>query len=309
MIKMIYIIILCAGIFLPAHGYTGNVKIEVRTEAISEQFKPILLLNDSTYLFSADSHRVWVLNINHLERGKYGKLKIGKNFTSLYIEPGKSFKLNLNKEGAISEITGEGARKNSYLQRTIYRGKPDFKQDEHTFISYLEQLEKQLYAELDSLCFDRKFAEMEKQRLHYTIFSVLRVYPVYHAMVLQTSKHEPSPFYYEYIKKFIIEDESLLCVDECKIALAEFISAYSMKDLKNSNALDDVKAYLNYVDKNIKSAALVEHLTHIYVYSYINKMGSVNLVELMPFYDAKVSSPELRSKLTKICALKGAFTK
>lgn len=281
-----------------------NVTIGVHVEGAAADAKSVIVTADSTYEITLDSTGSAIVALAEPIKAEYGKFGYGRVKIPVFIEPGKSFDISLKMEErrAIPEFTGEGAKKNEYLNSPVHRSfQPDFKAEEQAFITSLEDGLKQLYANLDTLGFDVPFVQLEKQRLHYNVFSVMPMYPSYHVYYAQVQGFAPSEVYYNYLKSLIKEDESLMQLDQYKSVMADFVQVYSTKDMKEFDPLLAVKTQLEYVDKNITNPAIAGFLVDKYATAYVGRSGVEHLAEISPIYNAKVTCPSAKAKFEELC--------
>lgn len=265
-----------------------------------------LYVPDSTYKVTLDSTGSASVKLADGINAEYGELRYGRTGLLLYIQPGKSFDVSLDFEGKkmIPEFTGEGAGINVFLNKR-HGGDLDFKAEEAQFIQSLEEMEKNQFANLDTLGFAPEFVAIEKNRLHYLFYKALAIYPSYHAYYTKNENFQPSPVYYDLLRSQIKEDESLLKLDEYKNTLSSCIQVYSTKDIEDRDALVNLEATLKYVDRNISNQKIASFLVDKFVADYLYRSSVGNFDEIISTYDAKVTSPEQRAKSNWLKLAKG----
>ena len=80
----------------------------------------------------------------------------------------------------IPAFTGEGAKKNEYLNSPALRFSPDYKLEEAEFLASLDEQIKKLNENLDTLGFDPQFNQLEKKDWLNMVYGPLPIYPLYH---------------------------------------------------------------------------------------------------------------------------------
>ena len=105
----------------------------------------VLMTKDSIYKQALTSNNSTTFTLPEKFEPAYGAMFFGQKHVLLYIEPGKSFDLSVKMEGekAIPTFSGDGAKKNQYLNNTDFSFTPDYKLNETEFAASLDkQLEK-----------------------------------------------------------------------------------------------------------------------------------------------------------------------
>lgn len=296
-----------AGLILAVMSCNNAPKttVSVHVEGAPADAKVAVVTKDSTYSVTLDSTGSVLIALAENLKPGYASVRYGRAGIPVYVEPGKSFDLSLKMEGRrINPVfTGEGAKKNEYLNGGSFRAfNPDFNADENTFIASLEEQESKLIAALDTMGFDPQFNQLEKKRLHYMVYSILPMYPSYHAYYAQDKEYKASEHYYEVLSAAIAEDEAAMGIQEYEQALQALIDVLAGKDMTDYDALAHVKNKLDYVQNNIKNPVLAEQFVDAFATEYVSRSGIDNLSEITPVYNAKVTSPEKKAKFDELCA-------
>lgn len=302
MIKLTFI----AGLILAVMSCNNTTKttVSVHVERAQPDAKVLVETKDSTYSTALDSTGSAIAVLAENVQPGYASVNYGRVRIPVYIEPGKSFDLALKIDGrqVIPSFTGEGAKKNEYLNgKSLKSFYPDFKADENDFIASLEEQEKVLNAGLDSMGFDSQFNQLEKKRIHYMLYAYLPMYSSYHPYYAQDKEYKPSEHYYDVLKAAIVEEEALMGMSEYKDALSGLISINASKDMVSYDPLVSVKNQLDYIQNNIKSPVVAEHFVDEYVTAYVGRSGVDHLSEIAPVYHAKVTSADKKAKLQELC--------
>lgn len=278
------------------------VSVHVEGTQVPENVK--LITTDSTYSVALDSTGSAVIALADACQAGYATFQLGYFPVPAYIEPGKSFDLDLQIEGYTVNptFTGEGAAKNIYLnENAIGNSSFDYRMEEAPFIESLKKLEEERIASLDSQNFDPQFVQLEKRRIHYDAYSALPTYAVYHPYYIQEQGYEPSDAYYRALQEAIAEEPALLGIREYEEALAAAIETLASKDLEVYEPLACLKSELAYTQAHYKDAAVREFLVDHFVMEYVGRYGVDNLKEFADIYNANVTSPDKQAAFKALC--------
>lgn len=281
------------GLMLAAAACTTAPKTTVNIHLEGAKIsKAALSTQDSTYSFTTDSTGSALITLAENAKAGYASVRFGRAQIPVYIEPGKSFDMSVKFEARkiTPTFTGEGAAKNEYLN-TPANNYPDFKADEATFIKALETAEVEQIAKLEEKQFDSQFVQTEKRRIHYSIYSALPLYVSYHAYYAQDADYTPSENYYNALKASILEEPALIGLSEYKEALYGYICVTSY----------DLKARLDFTQKNFKDPAILEYLVDRSVMEHVGRNGVDNLDEFVDIYNAKVTSADKQAAFKTLC--------
>ena len=278
------------------------VSVHVEGTQLPESVK--LITTDSTYSVALDSTGSAEIALADACQAGYATFQLDYIPVPAYIEPGKSFDLDLKVEGytLTPTFTGEGAAKNIYLNENVLgRGSLDFKAEEAPFIESLKKLESEMVARLDSQNFEPQFVQQEKRRLHYAVYAALPTYAVYHPYYAQKQDYKPGDAYYQALQEAIVEEPALLGTLEYEDALAAAVETMASKDLEAYDALAFLKSELAYVQANYKDAAVREFLVDHFVMEYVGRYGVDNLKEFADIYNANVTSSDKQAAFKTLC--------
>lgn len=275
--------------------------VGIHIDGTSANVNPLIYTADSTYEVILDSTASATVMLADGFKAGYGSFIYGRVKFPLYMEPGKSFDLSLQIDNrkAIPEFSGEGAKENEYLL-AVKIPSLNYKSDEQAFIDTLGIIEATLFSHLDSLGFNSQFVKMEKQRLHYGLYSMLSFYPSAHAYRANSPDYQPSDVYYNYLKELIRENESLVQLAEYKKAMTQWIEQYSVRNLE-SEAWVYTKAKLDFVNQNINSPELISYLVDKFATVYVTSSSLEHLDDVITIYDGEVTDNKLKTAFHKLC--------
>lgn len=266
--------------------------------------KVAVVTTDSTYAVNLDSTGSAAIVLAENLKPGYAAVKYGRAAIPVYMEPGKSFDVALKMENRrITPVfTGEGAKKNDYLNSPVFHeGYPDFKTEENAFITALEERESKLLAHLDSMGFETTFNQLEKKRIHALVYSALAMWPSYYPYYAQVENFKPSDRYYEVLNAALLEEEALLGLSAYQEFVARIIETMAYRDMTDYDGLTFVKNELDYLQKNFKSPKIQEFFVDEFLTTYVSHSGVDQLGELASVYDEKVTSPEKKAAFQELC--------
>jgi len=283
---------------------TPKTTVKLHIDGKQGEASPMVVTKDSTYRAALDSAGTAVFVLAENLKPGYAQVKYGRVVLPVYVENGKSFDVSILIEGrqVTPKFSGEGAKKNDYLNnKALQRFFPDFKLGEEEFMAALDKQKESFYATLDSMGFDGAFNQLEKKRLHYQLYSMLSMYPSYHAYYAQDDDYTPSEKYYGKLKADLTEEEALIDMPEYRSALASLVRTFAMKDMESYDGLNMTKNALAYVDQNIKSPVLTGYLVDEFLTSYVENAGVDHLDEFAGVYESKVTDPEKKKAFGELC--------
>ena len=271
----------------------SKTTVRVHLDKPQGEIKPQLITKDSTYVMALDSTNTALFVMAENLKPGYATVVLGRMQVPVYVEPGKSFDVSVKFEGRrmIPAFTGEGAKKNEYLNSPALRFNPDYKLEEAEFLASLDEQIKKLNENLDTLGFDPQFNQLEKKRLAYMVYGPLPIYPLYHPYYAQAPDFKPTDAFYNKLVSAITEDEALIGMNWYQEALIGRVQAMAAKDLEDRDNLTFTKKQLDYVEQNFKNPAVVEYLVDQIVTAYVKDSGVDHLAEVAPVYSAKVTDP------------------
>ncbi len=266
--------------------------------------KVTLTTPDSVYCLTLDSTRSAMLVLPSEVKGGYGSLNYGRLCVPVYIEAGKDFDLALQFEEryAVPYFTGEGARKNEYLnQDWVRKFKPDFRVDEASFLQILQEQEQRQSRFLDSMLFEESFRTLESRRLHYAVYAFLPLYPSYHTYYVQDNGYKPSSAFYEKVKTEIREESELMSLPEYKAAWIGKITALAEQGKPGYEVGQCLETQLKCIEETVTEPLLKEFLTDHFMTGYVKNYGMAGFKDIETVYRNKVNHPEKRKAFSELC--------
>ena len=260
---------------------------------------PELHIGQTTYPLELDASGKGLLSLEQEQQG-YASLKLGKERIPLYIEPGKSFTIYIygNHACGNARFEGKGASKNIYLQQEMLnRPQLNYELEEQAFLQQLDEHIARKFHLVDSLQFDALFSEIEKKRIRFSTYSALENYPLYHAWSTGNKEYTPDSTYLNRVRSLIIEDESLMELEEYKTGIASLVYLISTYNQKEYNAYKQLKAQTSYVLENMHNPTLKEFLINRFTYNYLMGAGiDEHTGEVVEIFNTHVRDTAYRSR-------------
>ena len=140
-----------------------------------------------------------------------------------------------------------------------------------------------------------KFLTMEEARIRYSYGAALMMYPVGHMIMTGDMSYAPDQAYYDHIATYVVEDESLVNLDEYLMFVAE---AMHMLDAANRDVTaiyPKTVAQIKYAADHLTNAVVKESLIHHITTTYVDNFGVKDIEELNNLYYVYVKDPALHA--------------
>lgn len=275
--------------------------LEVWIEGKTEKEAVVLVMGERTYQLELDSAGYTALCPDIPNRAALGKLKCGKFYLPLYLEPsvGLSVYMNLSTSGPGAEFRGEGAFKNELLNGKYFslEAAPDFSRTGEEIVEKLKENMNRVRYQLDSLSTDSCFKELVLSQLKYKVFKFLAS----GSYKTVQKADSASGLYKEYIKSCIEEVSHSGKPEEYRKLLPGLVTAYVTGGKETKNAFPLLREQLKYVEEECGERKLTELLTDEFVTAYVGRYGIDSLAFIDSVYQAEVKDPVLRTEFKKLC--------
>lgn len=303
MTKLYYL----AGLMIAAMSCTTapktTVTIHMEGDRVAE-IPTVLNTRDSIYSVSLDSTNSATIQLATDLQSDYATIQLGRMHLPLYIEPGKDFDIAIKIEGrnVTPTFTGEGAAKNSYLNGNIAKNSnmPSIELEEKAFMDTLAKKETRLIADLEQENFDEAFVNLEKKRIHYSLYSSIPTYVAYHPYYSTQPDYIPSEGLINSLKTIIAEEPELINMPEYRDAIIGYIEI-STSQTQANNPLEILKSQLSFIQNNFKTPEISDFTVDHFTKAYVGRYGIDNLPEFSATYEAKVTDPKKKSEFKALC--------
>lgn len=273
-------------------GRTTDTRIRVHVDGIQLQSSPVLMTKDSLYQLTLDSSNSSEVVLPAEFEAAYGALFLDRKHVLLYVEPGKGFEVSvkMNDYQLEPSFSGDGAKKNQFLNDKSLITVSDFKLNEEEFAAALDQEWAKVEKRLEEQGFDSQFVDRERKRLRYTVYTALLEYYSGHIYAIGDTKFVPNEFYYQKLQDVFTEDESILDLGIYQEYMKKMVSYVAIHNLPKYEDYLYLLEQLKYIDQHFKNPAVAEFMVDYLIYDEVESNGVTHIGELKPIYDAKVKS-------------------
>lgn len=237
----------------------------------------------------------------------YFKIFLGQEYLNAYLEAGDNVTINLDARNLTNlyKVSGDRQPVFDYLNTISYTSLPD-EQYALELEQYKEKLaEKEVSAEkILSNSFEKvsgHFIDNEKARVRYSYGASRIMYSVGHMLMSGNADYKPDAAYYDYVSELVVEDESILDLEEYRnymIEAAAMLSARGEKRDFYHKTLDQME----YFSEKISSPSIRESLMYHTMVAYVEQVGTDNIAELSNYFHAYVKDTAMVASFKEKCA-------
>lgn len=225
----------------------------------------------------------------------------GREMLKLYAEGGDNAVLSFKGGDMLGSYDLEGGKSaaTKYLNNVKLLPLPDedYALQFEEYKSRLADKEKDALRLLKAgdLSEEGEFLTMEEARIRYSYGAALIMYPVGHMIMTGDMSYAPDQAYYDHIATYVVEDESLVNLDEYLMFVAE---AMHMLDAANRDVTaiyPKTVAQIKYAADHLTNAVVKESLIHHITTTYVDNFGVKDIDELNNLYYVYVKDPALQA--------------
>lgn len=225
----------------------------------------------------------------------------GREMLKLYAEGGDNAVLSFKGGDMLGSYDLEGGKSaaTKYLNNVKLLPLPDedYALQFEEYKSRLADKEKDALRLLKAgdLSEEGEFLTMEEARIRYSYGAALMMYPVGHVIMTGDMSYAPDQAYYDHIATYVVEDESLVNLDEYLMFVAE---AMHMLDAANRDVTaiyPKTVAQIKYAADHLTNAVVKESLIHHITTTYVDNFGVKDIDELNNLYYVYVKDPALQA--------------
>lgn len=233
---------------------------------------------------------------------QYVTLKYGRSGRTLYLDPAKDLNVSFDGKTLYKQIdfAGEGVDVNNYLNHTKFAVSAfnDAKKQEAAFLQSMDSVYQANIALLEKAQVPADFAKQEKERLKYTSYAMLPMYPSYYKYLNKVEEFTPSDAFYAKLNDIAPVDASRMAYSEYK----EFIVNVVLANAFRKGDTDSNQRFIEYVSANVKDEKVLEHVANTYIYDKVNNSGVDGAGKLIEFYHRHVKDAALTKRFDELCA-------
>lgn len=275
------------------------IKLNISVESpVSESV--VVVHHNDIHEIALDQDGKAVLELSGVDAA-YLTLYHGREMLKLYAEGGDNAVLSFKGGDMLGSYDLEGGKSaaTKYLNNVKLLPLPDedYALQFEEYKSRLADKEKDALRLLKAgdLSEEGKFLTMEEGRIRYSYGAALMMYPVGHMIMTGDMSYAPDQAYYDHIATYVVEDESLVNLDEYLMFVAE---AMHMLDAANRDVTaiyPKTVAQIKYAADHLTNAVVKESLIHHITTTYVDNFGVKDIDELNNLYYVYVKDPALQA--------------
>lgn len=281
------------------------IKLNISVESPVAESVVVVHHND-IHEIALDQDGKAVLELSGVDAA-YLTLYHGREMLKLYAEGGDNAVLSFKGGDMLGSYDLEGGKSaaTKYLNNVKLLPLPDedYALQFEEYKSRLADKEKDALRLLKAgdLSEEGKFMTMEEARIRYSYGAALMMYPVGHMIMTGDMSYAPDQAYYDHIATYVVEDESLVNLDEYLMFVAE---AMHMLDAANRDVTaiyPKTVAQIKYAADHLTNAVVKESLIHHITTTYVDNFGVKDIEELNNLYYVYVKDPALQATYQAKC--------
>lgn len=275
------------------------IKLNISVESPVAESVVVVHHND-IHEIALDQDGKAVLELSGVDAA-YLTLYHGREMLKLYAEGGDNAVLSFKGGDMLGSYDLEGGKSaaTKYLNNVKLLPLPDedYALQFEEYKSRLADKEKDALRLLKAgdLSEEGEFLTMEEARIRYSYGAALIMYPVGHIIMTGDMSYAPDQAYYDHIATYVVEDESLVNLDEYLMFVAE---AMHMLDAANRDVTaiyPKTVAQIKYAADHLTNAVVKESLIHHITTTYVDNFGVKDIDELNNLYYVYVKDPALQT--------------
>lgn len=281
------------------------IKLNISVESPVAESVVVVHHND-IHEIALDQDGKAVLELSGVDAA-YLTLYHGREMLKLYAEGGDNAVLSFKGGDMLGSYSLEGGKSaaTKYLNNVKLLPLPDedYALQFEEYKSRLADKEKDALRLLKAgdLSEEGEFLTMEEARIRYSYGAALMMYPVGHMIMTGDMSYAPDQAYYDHIATYVVEDESLVNLDEYLKFVAE---AMHMLDAANRDVTaiyPKTVAQIKYAADHLTNAVVKESLIHHITTTYVDNFGVKDIEELNNLYYVYVKDPALQATYQAKC--------
>lgn len=298
--RLFYLIML-----LVAAGCSGTAKEEAKADAVlnvkvndavSDEVVVVCHNDIQTLKLDEQGCASYVLEN---EEAAYFRLYHGREALLLYAEKGDVAVLEFKGGDMLRSYSFDGDKEEAvkYLNSVKLIPLPD----EDYALEFEQYRDKLAKNEKDALRLLRardlsaagNFAAVEEQRIKYAYGAALIMHPVGHMIMSGNMGYVPDQSYYDVIAEYVVEDPSLIAIDEYRMFVAEAMHLLDEDNRGLTEIYPKTVAQLKYAADNLMDEKVRESVIHHIATAYVDNFGVKDIVELENLHHTYVKSEKM----------------
>lgn len=266
----------------------------------------IAVCHSDIHTLKLDEEGSAVLNLSGVDAA-YVVLYHGREYIRLYVEGGDEAALTFDGGNMSLSYALEGGKAAAakYLNtvKLIPLPDEDYALPFEEYRTRLAAKEKDAVKLLDAknLSGEGNFKKIEAARIRYAYGSALLMYPVGHMIMSGTPAFEPDQTYYDFIATYVVEDKSLVALDEYREFVAEAMHVLDEYNRNVTEIYPKTVAQMKYAADRLKDPEVKAVIMHHIATRYVDNFGVKDIDELKNLYYTYVTDPALLAAYEAKC--------
>ena len=292
---LVFSLVMAVGCAESDKAASGPVELNVSVESPVMESAVVVCHNDIHEIALGQDGR-GTLELDGIDAA-YLTLYHGREALRLYVEGGDKVSLTFDGANVLGSYKLEGGKPaaTKYLNSVKLLPLPD----EDYALPFEEYKSRLAAKESDALRLlkagdfsaEGRFRTMEEARIKYSYGAALMMYPVGHMIMTGDASYAPDQAYYDYISSYVVEDESLVNLDEYLEFVAEAMHLLDAANREVKEIYPKTVAQMKYAADYFTNADVRENLIHHIATVYVDNFGVKDIDELQNFYFTYVKDP------------------
>ena len=229
----------------------------------------------------------------------YARAFYGQNERKVYLEKGDRPHITFDGGDYVNtfKFEGEKAPIVDYLNSITLTTLPDedFALPMDEYLKKFSQKEQEALKLLKARKLENigKFEKMEEGRIKYSYGTRVIMYPVGYVAIAQDTTYRPDATYYDAVRKYWIEDDDWLALEEYRDYIVELAHVLDEPNRMVTEYYPKAVAQMRYIADNIKSEKIKQTLLHYIAGAYVERFGIKNITDMENVYHTYVKDTVL----------------
>lgn len=223
---------------------------------------------------------------------QYSSIIYGEKSFPIYLGGGEDMQVVVpgGADDWVIEYSGGNQEINKYLRsRILPLGTQPFNYDEKRLAEETEKILQQNLDNLKKSGLSGKFAEMEAQRLKYSIYREWVRYAFNHRWMTGLESFEPNDSYYNKMEELAQENPDVIYLEVYRRFLENAIPVITSRGLKDASPKELATKNAAYVLAHYEHSLLRRYLLDYFISAYIQEHGAAGAEDLVAIYKNNIA--------------------
>lgn len=234
----------------------------------------------------------------------HANLFYGMESKNIFLEDGDQIRISFDganfKDEVNFEVQGGKEKIFKYLNQVKLLDIPEEKLalPFADYVAFVNKREESMLRLFNAWKLDKvspRFVEVEKGRICYSYAASILMYAVGHPFVSQDSTYRPDEAYYKEIKKYAVEDESLVELKEYREYMKEIAKTFGCGEEKGASPYERTVCMMNYMVENLENEKVKQVLLNVLAIEQVEQYGIGGIDELLNLHSTFVTDEALQA--------------